>query len=372
MKNLRLLPLLLLAALSGAQDVPVEATGYGPNVEAATRAANRAAIEKGIGTVLTSQTELENFQVKKDLVLTRTEGAVKSSEVINRTQGPDGAWEVTVRAVVSKAAIREDLRALSILKAAIGNPRVAILVRETVLGKSTVDGPVEHQVILGFQSREFEVVDPSDAIRAKRARDIQLAEGGDAKAAAALGAELGAEVVIVGSADAVETDLSQNPYFRNTGMKGSSGTVTLKAIDVNTREILASAIADAPGIHINPAVAGSQALEKAGKKALEKDGVIDQLIKAWQNKANNGVLLRVRIQNIPNFSASPLVVEELRTDAASVETRKMADRTLFLDVSWRGTASDFCASVDGRKINKERNKLAVVSMEGNSILLEVK
>jgi hypothetical protein len=367
-----LLPILLLAGLSGAQDVPVEATGYGPTVEAATRAANRAAIEKGIGTVITSQTELENFQVKKDLVLTRTEGAVKSSEVLNRTQGPDGAWEVVVRAVVSKAQIREDLRALSILRAAIGNPRVAILVRETVLGKSAVDGAVEHQVILGFKSREFEVVDPSDALRQKRSRDIQLAEGGDAKAAAALGAEWGAEVIIVGTADAVEADISQNPYFRNTGMKSASGTVNLKAIDVNTHEILASATADAPMVHVNPAVAGSQALEKAAKKAMEKDGIVDQLVTAWQGKANNGQLLRVRVQNIPNFQASQVILEELRADAASVETRKMADKVLFLDVTWRGTATDFAAAVDGRKINKDRNKLAVVSLEGNSVVLEVK
>ena len=368
----RLLPVLILSALAGAQDLQVEATGYGPNVEAATRSAQRAAIEKGIGTVITSQTELENFQVKKDLVLSRTEGAVKSSETIKTTQGPDGAWEVTIRAVVSKSEIRQDLMALSILRAAVGNPRVAILVRETVLGKPKLDGAVENQVIQGFRSREFEVVDASDALRAKRARDIQLAEGGDPKAAAILGAELGAEVVIVGTADATETDISQNPYFHNTAMKSASGVVTLKAIDVTNREILASASDNAPMVHVNPDVAGSQALEKATRKVLENNGIIDQLVKVWQNKANNGQVLRVRVQNIPNFVASQVAVEELRTDAVSVETRKMADRTLFLDVTWKGTASDFCAAIDGRKINKDRNKFVVVSMEGNSIVLEVK
>lgn len=368
----RLLPVLVLSALAGAQDLQVEATGYGPNVEAATRSAQRAAIEKGIGTIISSQTELENFQVKKDLVLSRTEGAVKSTETLKTSQGPDGAWEVTIRAVVSKSEIREDLMALSILRAAVGNPRVAILVRETVLGKPKLDGAVENQVIQGFRSREFEVVDASDALRAKRSRDIQLAEGGDPKAAAALGAELGAEVVIVGTADATETDISQNPYFHNTAMKSASGVVTLKAIDVTNREILASASNNAPMVHVNPDVAGSEALEKATKKVLENNGIIDQLLKVWQNKANNGQVLRVRIQSIPNFVASQVAVEELRTEAVSVVTRKMADRTLFLDVTWKGTASDFCSAIDGRKINKDRNKFAVVEMEGNSIVLEVR
>lgn len=369
---LLLLPILAMSARTWAEDIVVEATGYGPGVDAAHRSANRAAIEKGIGTVISSQTEIENFQTKKDLVLTRTEGAVKSSEILKQEQGPDGAWEVTVRATVSKSEIRQDLMALAILRSAVGNPRVAILVRETVLGKLAAEGAVENQVIQGFRSREFEVVDPSDALRIKRARDIQLAEGGDPKAASVLGAEWGAEVVIVGTADATEADVSQNPYFHNTAMKSASGTVHLKAIDVNTREILASAIADAPMVNVNAATAGSQALEKAARKAMEKDGIIDQLVKAWQNKANNGLLLRVRVQGVPNFQASNSVVEELRVDAASVETRKLADKTLTLDVSWRGTASDFCSAVDGRKINKDRNKLVVVSMEGNSIVLEVK
>jgi hypothetical protein len=369
---LLLLSILAMGAKAWAEDIVVEATGYGPSVEAARRAANRSAIEKGIGTVISSQTEIENYQTKKDLVLTRTEGAVKSSEIIKQEQGPDGAWEVTVRASVSKSEIRQDLMALSILRSAVGNPRVAILIRETVLGKLSPEGAVENQVIQGFTSREFEVVDPSDALRIKRSRDIQLAEGGDPKAAAVLGAEWGAEVVIVGTADATEADLSQNPYFHNTAMKSASGTVHLKAIDVNTREILATATADAPMVHVNVAVAATQALEKAAKKAMEKNGIIDQLVKVWQNKANNGLLLRVRVQGVPNFQASNSVVEELRVDAASVETRKLADRTLTLDVSWRGTASDFCAAVDGRKINKDRNKLVVVSMEGNSIVLEVR
>jgi len=227
-------------------------------------------------------------------------------------------------------------------------------------------------VILGFRSRGFEVVDPSDALRIKRSDEIQLAEGGDPKAAAAVGAEWDAEVVIVGTAEATEADISQNPYFRNTAMKSAAGNVTLKAIDVDTREILASAIANAPMINVNADVAGSQALEKAAKKAMDQDGIIDQLVSAWQDKANNGLLLRVRVEGIPNYLASQTVVEELRTDAVSVETRKLADRTLFLDISWRGTASDFCAAMDGRKINKDRNKLVVASMEGNSIVLEVK
>ncbi|MEN9306210.1 MAG: hypothetical protein RL173_142 [Fibrobacterota bacterium] len=374
--NIRHLALaIFVAGALHAQDLTVEGTGYGPTVDAATRAANRAAIEKGIGQVVTSQTEIENFQTKKDLVLTRTEGAVKSSEVINKTQGPDGVWEVSVKAVVSKAEIRQDLMALAILRSAVGNPRVAVIVNETVLGNLVADGTTEIAIINSFKSREFEVVEPSDALRAKRAKQIAMATGGDLKIASELGAELGAEVVIVGTATATEADMSANPYFQNSGMKSASGALALKAIDVNTKEILASKSGDAPMVHPNATVAGTKALEKATQKLVEQqngNGLIDQLIKAWQDKANNGNLLRVRIQNIPNYQASQIVTEEIRALAVKVDSRKLSDKILFLDVGWRGTADDFCKEMDDHKVNKDRNKLSVVSVEGNSVLLEVK
>ncbi|HNY30552.1 MAG TPA: hypothetical protein PKO15_06660 [Fibrobacteria bacterium] len=376
--NVRILAILLvLAGILRAQapsDVRVEATGFGPSVEAATRSAQRAAVEKGIGQVIQSQTELENYQLKKDLVLTRTEGAVKSFETKKREQGPDGAWEVTIDAVVSKAQIRSDLLAMAILRSAVGNPRVSILVKESLLGVPRLDGAVEHQVTQAFLDREFKVMNPSGAMRTERAREMTLAQDGDTKVASALGQEMGAEVVIVGTAQSQEADMSRNPMFKNSGMKSVSGTVVLKAIDVQTREILATATADEAVVHPNPSAAGTQALEKAAKKALEtaRTGIIDQLVRVWQNKANNGMQLKVTVKAIPNFAASQIVEEDLRSQAVSAETTRFADRTLSMDVVWRGTMADFCQAMDGRRINKDRNTLNVVSREGNAVVLEVK
>lgn len=369
----RVLAILLLAAcLAGAQDLVVEAVGYGPTIEAATRAANRAAVEQGVGHVLTSATEIQDYQSKKDVVLSHTEGIVKSSEVLSKFQGPDGAWEVKVKATVSKAQLDKDLVALGVLRMQLDNPRVAVLVTEQVMGRPVPDGAAESRVIKAFRDRQFEVVEPSMEIRAKRASQIALATGGDAKAAATLGAELGAEVVVFGTATATESDMSENPYFKGTGMKSAAGTVTLKAVEVTSSEILASQGGDASMVHPNPAVAGSKAIDKAAGETLEKNGFIEQLLKSWRAQANDGIVIRVRVRNIPNFSAAQVIQEELKVDAVQVVRRKLADGVLSLDVTWRGTADDFCAAVDGRKVNKERNKLVVSSAEGKDVVLEVK
>ncbi len=371
LRLLLVLPL-LLAGLVRAQDITVEADGFGPTIEAATRAANRAAVEKGIGTVLTSATEIQDFQVKKDLVLSRTEGMVKSSQVLSQDKGPDGAWQVKVRAVVSKAQIDKDLAALGILRMQLDNPRIAVLINEQILGKTVVDGMIEARVLEAFRIREFEIVEATNELQVKRASQVSLATGGDAKAAAALGAELGAEVIILGSAVATESDMSANPYFQGTGMKSAGGTVALKAVEVSTGAILANQTSDGAMVNPNPVIASNKALEKAAIDVLEKKGFIDQLLKSWRNQVNNGTVLRVRVRNIPNYAAAQIIQEELKVDAVSVVRRKMADGVLFIDVTWRGTADDFCAAVDGRKVNKERNKLAVTSAEGKDVVLEVK
>ncbi|MEN9352914.1 MAG: hypothetical protein RL318_239 [Fibrobacterota bacterium] len=368
----RMMALLLLPVLAFAQDVQVRAKGMGPTKDAASRAARRAAIEQGIGQIITSSTVMENFMIKKDEVITRTEGFVKSFDILSETQGPDGAWETEIQAVVNKQGVKDLLASMCILVDAIGKPRVAILVQETVLGQEQQDGTAEASLITYFKDRCFEVVEPSEALRSKRKAQLGKATTGDVAAAAALGDELGAEMVVAGNVVSKEGDMSSSSYFAGTGMKQASATISLKVLDVHTREILASRNGNAPMVDPNPQTAAAKAIEKAVLKVLEKDGLSDALMKAWQSKANDGALIRVQVRNIPNYGASQAVQEELRAHAVKVNQRKLADGNLWVDVTWKGTVDDFCAKVDQQKINKDRNTIVVKSAEGNTVVLDIK
>lgn len=368
----RIFALLLLPVLAFAQDIQVRAKGLGPTKDAASRAARRAALEQGIGQTITSSTVMENFMIKKDEVITRTEGFVKSFTVLSEAQGPDGAWETEIQAVVNKQSIKDLLASMCILVDAIGRPRVAILVSETVLGQEVQDGAAEATLVTYFKDRCFEVVEPTETLRTKRKAQLGKATAGDAAAAAALGGELGAEMVVAGNVVAKEGDMSDNSYFKGTGMKQASAIVSLKVMDVNTREILASRNGNAPMVDPNPQTAATKAVEKAVTKTLEKDGLSEALMKEWQSKANNGQLIRVQVRNIPNYGASQAVQEELRADAVKVNQRKLADGNLWVDVTWKGTVDDFCAAIDQKKINKDRNTIVVKSAEGNTVVLDIK
>jgi len=348
MKKLLLL-LLLALGFAGAQDLTVEATGYGASLNEATASAKREALAQGIGQSLMSQTEIENFMVKRDYILTRTMGHVKNVQVLSQKQGPDGAWEVKLRAVVAKDGLSKDLAALLALKESIGNPRIAMLVRETVLGNEDPTANKAENVLADFfKGKSFEVVDPSAALRFRESPDGIKAMGGDPVAAAKLGSAMNAEVIIVGSVVAKESDVSGIPAMAKSGMKSVSAVVSLKAINVSTRQVMAAKSVDAPAAHISALTAGNMAVEKSVKKLMEsKGGFFDALVESWRQGANDGAVYQLSIKGIKSFSDVKAVKAALQGKVAKIDQRAFEKPELQLDVTFLGSLEDLCEKLDG-------------------------
>ena len=104
----------------------VEVQGTGANMQAAINVAKRNAIETAIGTYLVSEQEMQNYMTVKDQVLAKSEGFVKSYELLDKSKGPDGAWTVTIKAAVTKDVIMNDLEALGILLSQLDNPSIVV------------------------------------------------------------------------------------------------------------------------------------------------------------------------------------------------------------------------------------------------------
>ena len=90
----------------------------------ALQQALRAAVEQGVGTLLDSKTMVENFQVISDKIYSQASGYVNDYKVLSEGVTPDGQmYNVTIQATVSTASIKNDLRAIGILRQQVGNPR---------------------------------------------------------------------------------------------------------------------------------------------------------------------------------------------------------------------------------------------------------
>ncbi len=354
------------------ENIIAEGMGEGANPSEALMAAKRNAVEKGIGTILLSQTEIENFQVKRDQIITKTMGAVKSFEKISEGKSEDGLFQVRIKAVISRSTMREDLAAFQILIESMNKPRTMVVIEENNIGNTEPTNSAGETAILQFlkDPYEFDLVDPkaSAAIRASQEKMASIA--GDAAAAAHLGMQNGAEVIITGSAIARE---AKNMTQNLGGMVSVQADVTLRAVNCTSGAIMGTAQAHAAKVHISPNTAGTQAITAASQKAIGQ--LLDVMIKDWQNQVNNGATLSITIAGVSTFRMKNDMIQTLGavSGVAAVRERNwdMQSKLLTVDVQYKGNANGFCTRIDGFKLRSGSGSIAVSGVNGQRVSLVV-
>jgi hypothetical protein len=83
------------------RDVTITASGSGKTLEEAKQSALRSATEQAFGAFISSKTEMFNDQVVVDQMASVSSGNIKSFEILNQDQLPDGRWGVTLKTTVS-------------------------------------------------------------------------------------------------------------------------------------------------------------------------------------------------------------------------------------------------------------------------------
>lgn len=360
---------LQLCAQDTLQNLIVEGSGIGVGHDEALLAAKRDAIEKGIGMVLLSQTETENFMIKRDLIISKTIGAVKQYAILLENKASDGTVEMKIRATISRVAMKEDLAAFKILIESMDKPRVMVVVSEDNVGSAEPANQAAENAVISFLRTpyEFDCIDPSVAVQLKESKQKMAQLANDPAAAAAIGAQNGAEVLITGIAISRKAEnLSQNLG----GMVSVQADVTLKAINCATGRIISTASEHAAKVHISPNTAGTQAIAKASEKATGK--LLDLIIKDWQNQANNGIPLNTTVKGVVTFSQKTSVLKMLRalSGVSAVRERDWNAQSamLILDVQYKGNMEGFCTRVDGKEL-EGAGKVSVTAVSGQQVTL---
>lgn len=166
--------------------------------------------------------------------------------------------------------------------AASAAPSVMLLIDEKNLG-TIPTSEVEALAVHALLGEDVKVVD-QDMVRANIKKDQQLLKmAGDNRAAASLGLEFGADIVVVGEAVA-------KPSARRiaeSNLRTYEAVVTLRAIQTDTSETIASASETASVIGLEDVSGGSKSLKAAGQKSL--DALVPDMLKAWHRNTGAGV-----------------------------------------------------------------------------------
>jgi hypothetical protein len=90
---------------SFAQDadktVSITVSGSGKTQEEAKQVALRTAIEQAFGSFISSKIEILNDKIVLDQITSVSNGNIKSYEILNESQLPNGSWGLTLKAIVS-------------------------------------------------------------------------------------------------------------------------------------------------------------------------------------------------------------------------------------------------------------------------------
>ncbi|HSA77448.1 MAG TPA: flagellar assembly protein T N-terminal domain-containing protein, partial [Nitrospirota bacterium] len=101
--------------------------------DAALEDAQKRAVEQAIGIMIDSQTQVENYQLISDKILSQTKGYISRYNVTGETQeGP--LLRVRITADVSLGKLNDDLSTIGILLGQLHKPRTMIMIAEQNIG----------------------------------------------------------------------------------------------------------------------------------------------------------------------------------------------------------------------------------------------
>jgi hypothetical protein len=159
--------------------------------------------------------------------------------------------------------------------AGAGLPTVMFLIEEKNLG-TIPTAEVEAMGAKMLLQRNVVVVD-REMVRANLERDRKsLKAAGDARGAAALGRQFGADVVISGTVVAKPAA----DRIEDSKLRAYQGVVTIRAVDASTSRTLATASKESKVLDVDDASGGSKALKVAGEQALSV--LIPDMLSAWR------------------------------------------------------------------------------------------
>lgn len=306
---------------------------------AAIAEAQRAATDLVLGAVVTAETQVNNYELVRDIIIRRSGGLARLITVQSESQKGD-IYTVQVTFAVSKEPLVEQIRALL---DRTGDPRVLVILPELLGGQANSSSTVEALLSTALTDRGFRVLDPAQSDRlALREQTLT-----DPKVARDVAARFGAELIITGTAVA-EPNASVPDALKNAGLLSYTSKLSVKVVDASTGQQLLNQVLTAPGAGASAQAASQMALQRAAQQALNPTAarVIEWL-------AGTGPTARrtftVRISGFPNYRTYSTWLQNARTASpfSTVSSRAFDAAGTEVQVEFGGNADALADLLEG-------------------------
>ena len=249
--------------------------------------AQRNAVEKAAGVMITGTTLVENYQVKMDSILAESKGFINTYSITSENKS-GGNYEVEIEADVRIGKLRDKMTAINLIMARKSKPRIMLLFKDK-LAKYAV---AEAAMIKYFIANNFKMV---DAEIIKKNKDYErLQDEAGKKAISGIAHRYGAEVIIVGSVEAISNSYNIN----NIEINNNKVVIAGKVINGDTGEIVttASETKSAPGMKGDFKALTEDVATKVARK------LVDEVLETWSSELTNTTNVKLIISGLASYS----------------------------------------------------------------------
>jgi hypothetical protein len=368
---------------SAGEKETVEVEGYASIVgghkdtarEKAINNALRRAVEEVVGVMVESQTLVRDFQLLNDRVYSQSSGYIQGYSVIGEKWDVDSC-SVKLRATVSLVKLEQGLDSLGVLAKQMGKPRIVMFLAEQNVDQSVpscwwrgdngVGGPAENALTNKLLEKGFEIVDRQVVLAGIRQSGDSPVAGANMSNELAMKLMAGgeAEVVIIGRAHA-----RQGAALAGTTIRSYQATVTARAVNADTGDLLGSAAGNAVAAHVNPAAGGAEALKKAADEAACQ--LVRQITASWQKAVHGTRTVKLVVAGLTFADVASLkaMLKERLNRVDGIYERSFSDGTVKLDLDVKTDAREIAANLDNLRFKD--GFLKVTAVTANVIRLTI-
>ena len=318
----------------------------------------RNVIEKSVGVMISSTTEVENYEVKLDQILSESRGFINSYEVLSEVR-EGNLFRITIEADVGIGKLNSRMEAVNLIMTRKSKPRLMIIFNK----KDQANLIAESAMAKYFISKGFKVIDAETAKNNMRHERLQgLAF--DKKAIRRVGHRYGAEVMIIGG---VESS-SRSVKVDDVEMQFNKAIASVKAVKVDTGEVIAtdSDTRSAPGM----GDAEKSIIEEIGNNLAEN--MMDQIVDRWSSELTNIVTVKLLASGLKSYEDLTKFKEIVANRVRGVKQlfqRSYAGGRVELDVEIRGNTQSLADDIAAMKMGNR--KIKIVEMTQNKLEVKV-
>ena len=308
----------------------------------------RNAVEQATGSLIENETLVENYQLLSDKIYSQSKGYVQSYEVLSE-KAEEGLYRVTIQATVASGDLKNDLRALNILMRQVRKPRVMVFFEETLSQDVNSGRLAEDAVSKVLLERGFKLVD-ADVVRRNLGREgVRGLLAGDQRVAAAIGDKYGAEMLLIGTAQATTSEVTIGDIRINS----NQAVISAKLVRADTGEVKVSETRQAAKPHVNSLTGKQMAIAEASEY-LAND-MIDKMIDIFQEQVYNIANVNLTIYGLQGYAQLQEVIQLISDNVRGIKEiyqRNYTMGTANLEVELTGSTQSLAADLTTRTFGK--------------------